>query len=148
MNLKEIAAQYKDYQAFLEAVATKVLELADAQPTFQYSPERGYRCRYNRRATRDIYTDSTEYGPECKGCIIGQALQLLGWDNSYELNRIMSVTTLLNEHVNPIFSGLSLTLQLQLVQTNQDSSLTWGSSVIDLRKYMASLSANAPATEA
>ncbi len=146
MKLKEIADKYESHNAFLEAVATKVLELADAQPDFKYSPERGYRCRYNARAERVAESTKTiVYGPECNGCILGQAMQLLGWKDEEELQSVGTFNNLVYNKAGVPLSELRI--ELNFVQSQQDDGNTWRTAVTQLREHMSSLSANAPATE-
>jgi len=145
MKLKEIVDSYLTHDAFLQAVATKVLELADAQPDFLYAPTRGYTCSYNGPAIKVRAAAPHDYGPQCSGCILGQAMKAMGWNDETEL--------LLNSTFNNLVfnkAGLGLTPLrsiLNSVQGYQDDGNTWGMAVTELREYMSSLSANAPATE-
>jgi hypothetical protein len=146
MRLKEIVAKYPTHEDFLLAVAANVLKLADEKPDFQYSPELGYRCSYNGPASRNTHLPNPDYGPECSGCILGQALQLLGWDETEELETRGVFEGLLEKWGGMKPSGYNrLLLVLRVVQSSQDTCSTWSKAIVPLREYLTSLSANIPA---
>ena len=135
MRINEIINKYESPEAFIKAVEEQLLLLAKEQPDFRYNTS-GVQatCRYNAPAVRHVRgSDRIPAGPDCKGCIFGQALQNLGWDEQDELNTSSTIDSILS----PIRS-IRLAVWRD-VQTAQDNGKTWSEAV-------SLLSANAPAT--
>ena len=139
MNLKEIVAKYPTEQDFIKAVEEQLLLLAKEQPSFRYNTSGELAtCRYNGPAIkRNDYNEIVQVGPDCKGCLFGQALQNLGWDDATELKRGATIDRQL-EFISDK-SRLSLWRQ---IQGSQDGGKTWSEAV----SVLTSLSVNAPAT--
>ena len=140
MKLKEIVAKYPTEQDFIKAVEEQLLLLAKEQPSFRYNTSGELAsCRYNGPATkRNDYTEIVQVGPDCKGCLFGQALQNLGWDDATELRSGSTIDRQL-EFVSDK-SRLNLWRQ---IQGKQDTGCSWSEAV----SVLTSLSANALATE-
>jgi len=71
MRLREIRECFKTNQDFIGAVNSALREIAEKNPDFIYRPKGVFTgCNYNR---------GSGDGPECSGCLFGQAFQMLGW---------------------------------------------------------------------
>lgn len=144
MKLKEIVAKYPTEQDFIKAVEEQLLLLAKKQPDFKYNTSGELAtCRYNGPATATAtklndYNEIVQVGPDCKGCLFGQALQNLGWDDASELTSSMTIDIVLG-----FISDKSRLNLWRQIQGNQDTGKTWSEAV----SVLTSLSANAPATE-
>lgn len=142
MTLSEIILKYPTTDDFLLAVANKVLEIADAQPDFRYvtSTQPNVTCRYNGSAT------PAGSGPKCSGCLLGQALQRLGWNNKKELRCSMQFSHMLWSTIelkgHARITALRLLNKLSNVQKRQDAGHTWDKCVTQLRRYINSTTAS------
>jgi len=70
-------------QENVRKLAEKVLEIGKANPDFVYKDFDGPgRCSYHGRCIelKGLYKRELKKGPDCSGCIIGQALQQLNVD--------------------------------------------------------------------
>lgn len=95
MKLKEVVEKYSSPEEFIKAVNRELIALAEENPDFVYAPEVipksdfYNRCSYNSGAKiinkKDESVTHVKYETECTGCIFGQALQRMGWDNKSEL---------------------------------------------------------------
>lgn len=120
MNLKEIIGQGN----FATRLNSKLLELMDKNPDFVYGQNKS--CYYNR-------------GPggnpkKCNGCIFGQALQNMGWDNKEELSFKGYLSELLYEFVGEDILRID-DYHIDCwfnIQNDQDNGCTWGS----LKQYL------------
>lgn len=126
MKLNEIVEKYPTPDDFIKAVEEQLLLLAKEQPDFRYSTsEELVTCRYNGPATlTDLQGNKSLAGPDCKGCIFGQALQNLGWDDAGELRSGATVDYLLDHLV--LSSNL---LMWRSIQNEQDRGKTWSEAV-------------------
>lgn len=107
---------------FWKTLYSKVVELATEQPDFVYSESKYQSC---------LYTQGRDYNQTCDGCLIGQALQRMGFtkDEVRPLDYVGSI-----EAVSEYFSlkdeeTTSIINSLQEIQTRQDKGRTWGRSV-------------------
>jgi hypothetical protein len=117
MNLQELYNIHSD--SFLSVVLNEVKKLAEEKPDFLYAPPNiGVKCFYNKGSV---------LGPECDGCIIGQALQRLGWDDKKEMGFFGSVDNLLLTYIDSITEDLCY--ELKCIQIKQDNGVVWGKCV-------------------
>lgn len=121
-TLKQLLAKYGNL--WQKVIALEVKNLAKSNPNFRYVyPEHVdemCKCSYNGPA---IKPGSNEIvGPECEGCIFGQALQNLGWSNPVELTSIWQISTLIDDTdwIHPLTSTFSK------LQQRQDGGNRWG----------------------
>ena len=106
----------------LEQVKAEVIKLGQEQPDFIYNPaydplEFSISC---------FYTEGAKDGPECNGCIFGQALQNLGVPLE-KLETTQTIEFLLSD------LGIAVTTEeshhLRKVQEQQDTGKTWGEAI-------------------
>ena len=120
MRLEDIAYKYGD--TLVEVVDQKIRELCSESPDFQYNPF-GQRCGcfYDgpSRLTRDGKTVAT--GPECSGCIFGQAFQRLGWDDKAQMGYGGSI-----EAMAFGIMGTKAPHYWPTIQIEQDEGAKWG----------------------
>jgi hypothetical protein len=132
MNLQQIASQFPSCDDFVKALIQEVIKLGKEKPDFKYTNSAASVCFYNGPAK--VYNNSTqEYeitGPECKGCIFGQALQNMGWDDEKEMKLRVDIEDLLYSCVS---EELKVPEQLLLVQRTQDVGPSWGDCIKLLR---------------
>lgn len=127
MNLDQVFKSYSSESDFIAAVNAELIKLCEENPEFVYAETSESVCSYCGPAT---CFDLKQIGPDCNGCIFGQALQKLGWDDKDELTFVGSIATLLNDLVTSyIVSTPSYWLE---IQGRQDSGTKWGY----LRKYI------------
>ena len=129
MKLSEVIAKYSSEDEFLDALKTEVIKLGTENPDFVYNPGNLGLCSYNGPAYRieDAWSNNPikkTVGPECKGCLFGQALQNMGWDVEHELNYGGEIHSLL-ESISPEFADSISINSLQHVQTRQDNGTAW-----------------------
>jgi len=138
MKINEIVNKYTTPDDFIKAVEEQLLLLAKEQPDFRYSTsDEPATCRYNGPATiTDLLGNKSLAGLDCKGCIFGQALQKLGWDDTRELSCASAIDHLIRLEDNESSKRL---LMWRSIQSEQDRGKTWSEAV-------SLLSANAPAT--
>jgi hypothetical protein len=117
-SIKDI--QEKLGENFVKAVNNELRKLADENPQFVYNPNGVGRCQYNGPA-RDV--SDAMVGPDCKGCIFGQALQRLGWDDSEEMGVFQPINELIPECPS-YWNG---------IQQDQDRGKTWEGSIQIIR---------------
>lgn len=118
MKLKEIHDYYGN--EFLQAVYDEIVRLAKENPTFTYvskdAPnENRCVCFYNR---------GSNYGPSCEGCLVGQALQRLGWSDKIELDFFGDAQELFASYLGPLTG--SIMEKISAAQSRQDSGKPWG----------------------
>jgi len=106
---------------YKELIEEKLKELAAEQPDFIYNPSSAGRCNYNGPATTRVSLD-LQVGPDCEGCIFGQAFQRLGIPKN-ELNTMASIDSITNCYANRQFPNWSK------VQNSQDNSASWGDAI-------------------
>lgn len=131
MQLRDIAEKHGDQ--FVAAVETELRKLAAEQPDFKYrtAPTDQFNestCSYNGRCIDD---EGRPIGPECSGCIFGQALQRLGWDDKVELAIMDDIVKLMSEVAGVHLFRLG---NWSRVQTTQDNGYTWAEAVAELDK--------------
>lgn len=136
MKLGEIAEKHGD--KFFEVVEVELRKLAAEQPDFRYKTVNGSgSCRYNgpcRASKRDSagkWADAELLGSDCSGCIFGQALQRLGWDDERELKVVAGIIDVLTGFVG-IEAIENRTLKWSTVQLLQDTGSTWAEAVAAL----------------
>lgn len=122
MKLSDLANQHGDQ--FIPVVEAELRRLATERPDFVYKNENvSGTCRYNGPAV----DGDKVVGNECTGCIFGQALQNLGWDDPTELSRIIGIIQLIGDK-----TGISSPDRWQRVQASQDCGATWSNAVSHL----------------
>lgn len=131
MNLNEIIEKYETTDEFVETLKQEVIKLGTENSNFIYNPNNAGRCFYNGPAAKiSVDGNKTIVGPECKGCIFGQALQNMGWTDEHELSDTVSLRAIL--HNRNIYSETGTLLSI--VQCRQDSGNSWGASIRPLIK--------------
>jgi len=121
MNLQGIVDKFPSKLDFLEKLRQEVVRLADENPDFRYNTSgKKAGCKYNGPAR----SSDELAGPDCKGCLFGQALQNMGWDVEHELNYGGEIHSLL-ESISPEFADSISINSLQHVQTRQDNGTAW-----------------------
>ena len=142
MKLSEIVKSFNFQREFAQQLIQEVLNLAKKYPNFIYNPTRKGYCVYNGPA-KDI--DEKIVGPECKGCIFGQALQNMGWNDLDEMKSPSSIEGLLRIHggikymedlnQNPDDPSRKMISELGNVQINQDEGKSWSQAASNILKY-------------
>ena len=125
MRIKDLRDKYKDQ--FFSVVEDELRRLAKENPDFVYNPTRvSCGCHYNGPATitNDNGKTFVQVGPDCKGCIFGQALQNLGWDDKEELEFGESIYDLIPD----------CSTYWDLIQYYQDTGKTWAEAVSFLQE--------------
>ena len=119
---------------FLDALKQELIKLGTENPNFIYNPGGKGSCYYDGPARLQL--GNVIVGPECKGCIIGQALQNMGWNDDYEFNAAFNVSWLLRGSGITSFikdedsnSFNEYMLLLRRVQASQDDGKSWGESI-------------------
>ena len=125
MNLKELIATTPN---IVEVVDAELRKLMTEQPDFRYvtrgSDKKIGVCNYNKGAAEFC-------GPECNGCIFGQALQNLGVPRDCEDLSKQTAVRRLFAYNGP--SDIDLYPQYWTeIQGSQDSGTRWG----DLLHYL------------
>ena len=133
MNLKEVVAKFDSELEFVKQLAVEVVKLGDENPDFIYNTSgRISGCHYNGPATLKTGNSSTpiQAGPDCSGCIFGQALQNMGWDHDYEMKSTKTISGLIYD-----FGKTSFDFDyLNRVQMRQDEGQSWGEAIILLKE--------------
>jgi hypothetical protein len=107
---------------FIPAVEAQVLLLGHEQPDYVYkNAGTAGTCKYNGPAVNHM---GKTVGNPSKGCIIGQALQRLGWTDEVEMNKMCAISSLFLQLGIPERS-----LFLSLVQNAQDVGVPWGKAI-------------------
>jgi hypothetical protein len=122
MKLLEVVQKFETTELFIAAVNEQLKKLMEENPEFIYNDSgSGVSCYYNR---------GPDHNPtNCKGCIFGQALKSLGWNDYDELDCQQNITGLFRICVDFDFSYPSYWLD---IQADQDIGHKWG----DLLKYL------------
>jgi hypothetical protein len=133
MKISEVILSNGTQLDFFEKLRKEVVRLADENPDFRYNTsDHVVLCSWNGPAI-----DGNKLaGPDCKGCIFGQALQNMGWDDEDEMNKTNSIRDLLTE-TELIKSCDESEIILELfsdTQNSQDSGYTWKVSTGNIRK--------------
>ncbi len=141
MKLSEIVAKFDSELEFVKQLAVEVVKLGTENPDFQYNTsERLAACHYNGPATIKTGTSSTpiQAGPDCKGCIFGQALQNMGWDDEGEMNSGHSISEILcTEYVDVLTSQThKWIVSFKDTQIDQDNGASWGKAIERISKLM------------
>lgn len=105
MNLRQLT----ELPEFQTRVENELRRLASENPEFVYGAPMAS-CYYNRAA-------NGQPGP---GCIFGQALAALGWDDPIELSAKRRIDKLFNEYTNFLVPQTWIGIQVA-----QDRGLTW-----------------------
>lgn len=120
-----------------------VLEIADDNPDYQYSPEAGNGCHYTRGyGPKELESPN----PGCTGCLLGRAMQKLGADkewlsrNGSYFNDEYADELAIHLHSKGLYIGqeISPTLarELRQAQSLQDKGTVWGQCVDALRVFV------------
>ena len=116
---------------FVTEVENQLRKLAAELPDFRYAPLRaaedtgaGSVCSYNGPART---LDGVQVGPDCNGCIFGQALQLMGWSDAAEMASKVSIAQLCR-----LVASIDAPDRGRTVQAGQDGGKQWGEVVIAL----------------
>jgi hypothetical protein len=105
----------------LEQVKAEVIKLGQEQPDFVYNPNYNLESNPDNLSPFCFYNKGAIDGPECNGCIFGQALQRLG----VPIKRLDGVY----DSINYLLSDLGITGDvgdLVKVQAAQDIGTSWG----------------------
>jgi hypothetical protein len=132
MNLKEVIGKHSSVNEFADSLNAEVIKLGTENPDFIYNT--AYRkldaqCYYNGSAKSKSNVNII-LGPECKGCIFGQALQNMGWDDDYEMKSDKTISALLADFGETSFNFY----YLNPVQMNQDAGQSWGEAIFPLKE--------------
>jgi len=121
MKLQEIYNQ--NPKTFVTRVNTELRRLITEQPDFVYNPLGGGigLCTYKGPCQ---YNDGTT-GPDCNGCIFGQALKALGWTDQEEISIKENIRCVVNDLI-PNNNILFIPKWLA-IQEGQDKGEPWGS---------------------
>lgn len=119
MTLKEISDYYGS--EFLTALYDEIIRLSKESPLFVYFVDKDLGlhnpCFYNRGMPN---------GPVCDGCLIGQALQRLGWDDKIEMDYYGPVSDLFIKYIGNCVVTQSLFSKIERAQELQDNGNPWG----------------------
>lgn len=122
MNLEALINTYDSKDSFFKAVEWAIRKLAAENPDFVYKPtEVKGGCKYNSGPV-DQHTGKLIPEYESEGCIFGQGLKSLGWDDPRELNIICPIGYLIYGCPSP----------WRHVQKAQDKGITWGEAILRL----------------
>lgn len=107
---------------FWKTLYNKVVELATERPDFAYCQSIYANC---------LYTQGADYNPECDGCIVGQALQRMGFskeelkplDDVGSIKEVATYFMIRDKETKPIIDSLIE------IQKRQDRGMTWKGSV-------------------
>jgi len=130
MKLSEVIAKYSSEDEFISALKTEVIKLGTENPDFIYNPGfKGTYCSYTGPSYDENWSDEsgwvkTSIGPECKGCIFGQAMQNMGWNSSDE--KLAGPITYVLKCQGIEVSKVQMLLE---VKKNQDSGASWGEAI-------------------
>lgn len=131
MKLQEILDTYATYAEFVQAVNEQLIALCEANPEFKYVtriPSADVlppACRYNGPAINQMPDGFGEpAGPDCKGCLFGQALQNLGWDDENELQYEGDVSELIETYCGTESDFVPYIWHA--IQHDQDRGYKWG----------------------
>lgn len=116
MKLAEVREKLGD--EFIPAVERELRRLAGEFPDLRYT---AVDCKYNR----ECHYDEPGTGDETPGCIFGQALLTLGWDDATERAADTAVDALPGIGAVPARRWLR-------VQHAQDTGETWSEAVSEL----------------
>lgn len=127
MNLDQLVKSYSSESDFITAVNAELIKLCEENPEFVYSFDKKAMCAYNGPA---FLTSGEIAGPKCNGCIFGQVLQNLGWNDKTELSFCGNIYELFTHNKRSFF--VNIPLYWSKIQEKQDCGAAWGS----LRKYI------------
>lgn len=99
---------------FILNLLEEIVDLGKNYPDYRYPCENGeLTCRYNGPPAGVDAVD-------CDGCIIGVALQRLGWDDEREMRSAKTIRTLLQK------AGMQYVPEiLSVIQLEHDHGYTW-----------------------
>ena len=136
MRLTDVVKKFGTEEFILE-VDSQLRRLAQESPDFRYgwlvTPTDGGATRgcVGQYAGPGQHADGTQGGPDCAGCIFGQALQRMGWSDTKEMAMTEGIDDLIvelcdarDEVYNP--------LTWALVQEAQDRGVPWGEAILHL----------------
>jgi hypothetical protein len=129
MKLSELIAKYSSEDEFLSVLKTEVIKLGTENPDFIYNLKNGGRyCSYSGPSYNETWSDKlgfekVQIGPECKGCIFGQAFQNMGWNSEEEMAGPI-IYVLKNRGIDR--QKLNI---LQEIQSKQDFGASWGEAI-------------------
>lgn len=117
MNLRELVTKHGEN--FKSVVETELRRLATELPDFIYCTDGLGECLYNGPPAE--IAGEVRSNPPSKGCIFGQALQALGWDDVVEMAYGGSVSELFMNYA----SNFIPPFDWRRVQTAQDNGNSW-----------------------
>ena len=124
MQLKELVAKHPtDFRLVVE---TELRRLAAASPEFVYCIDASASCKYNGPPVP--HGGGPSLSVASKGCIFGQALQNLGWDDATELTLSSSSDYLFES----IARDFTVPQNWTAVQNRQDLGDTWSAAILSL----------------
>lgn len=147
MNLKQIVDKFESHQKFLIELKKQVLKLANENPNFVYNPNYEQnkaskirtKCKYNGPVVSVNEKNEIQevVGPDCKGCIFGQALQNMGWTNEIQMNSVYNIRVILRNFAGVFQSEFNdqndiLLYSFRETQDLQDSGNSWSNCVENL----------------
>lgn len=118
MKLREIFENYSSDGEFVKAVEQELLKLMEEKGDFVYGDGKSI-CSYNKGPANDP--------DKCSGCIFGQALQNLGWDDKEELD--------MDGYIDEVCDNLldyDVPEYWVEIQKEQDTGSSWG----ELKHYL------------
>ena len=130
MKLQEIVNKFASNRDFLLAVKAEVVKLGKERPDFQYNPFKMIvSCSYKGSCyCVDEKLDEELKGPDCKGCIFGEALQNMGWSDPTEMSSVNQIQYLF-EKTCGIHPSETVAMDFDSVQSAQDNGKTWGEAI-------------------
>ena len=114
MNLKQLIEHYGGSDKFIAETEKRLRQLAQEKPNFVYQsfPNNDHNlCYYDRGA---------DNGPECSGCLFGQVLQQMGWNDITEMSVLMPIRQIFCE-----LAQVSVPMSWGCVQRAQDKGVAW-----------------------
>lgn len=131
-TLNDVYRKCGSNEAFIVAIETELRKLAEEKPDFQYKtvPRNGV-CHYGGPCRNG----SELLGPECSGCIFGQALQRLGWNSMIEMEFVTPIADLCGRFIG---ENIRIPQSWVTLQQCQDSCEPWSQAIsaLELNPFM------------
>ena len=130
MNLRKIVSKYGE--SFIPTLSNEVIKLGKENPEFVYNTSGGVeaiQCKYNGPPV-DTKTNEIA-GPPSSGCIFGQALTLMGWDDADEKDSQWSIVDILQDNTDLSIEKHHV---FESVQDLQDRGMSWGKCIKPLEE--------------
>ncbi len=124
MLISEVINRFGTQEKFIDEVETRLAKLIAENSDFVYNASGKIgSCSYNGPCK--IFDTATlqhiSYGPECDGCIFGQILKSMGWDDQSELMTRLSINHLLKD-----IRDKNTLNRWKRIQSKQDLGASWG----------------------